>query len=165
MACKEFCKGFLNGNTTTTTNEITIVIQPRTTGMADCTPQSRKLTPLTRCMEHSHRITPKYMVVNFRSLVKPGAIESLQGDLSSQHISIDLCFISETWLHKRFDVNLICPNGFSLITKNRINRIGGEVAIACRNEWKIKRIDIPSNDNNFERLWSEIRPTSASDLC
>ena len=147
-------------NTTTATNEITTVIRPRISGMADCTPQSRArtLTPLTRCMEHSHRVTPKCMVVNSRSLVKPAAIQSLQGDLSSQHI--DLCFISETWLHERFDANLICPNGFSLLSKNRINRIGGGVAIACRNDWKIKRIDIPSNDNNCECLWSEIRPTS-----
>ena len=151
MACKEFRKGFLNENTTTTTNEITKVIRPRITGMADCTPQSRTLTPLTRCMEHSHRITPKCMVVNSCSLVQRGAIQSLQGDLSSQHI--DLCFISETWLHERFDANLICPNGFSLLTKNRINRIGG-VAIACRNDSKIKHIDIPSNDNNFECSWS-----------
>ena len=61
MVCKEFRKGFLNVNTTTATNEITTVIRPRITGMADCTPQSRArtLTPLTRCMEHSHRVTPK----------------------------------------------------------------------------------------------------------
>ena len=124
--------------------------------MADCTPRSRILTPLTRRMEHSHRIIPKCMVVNSRSLVKPGVIRSLQGDLSSQHI--DLCFISETWLHERFDANLICPNGFSLLAKNRISRIGGGVAIACRNDWKIKSIDIPSKDNNFECLWSEIQP-------
>ena len=43
--------------------------------------------------------------------------------------------------------NLICPNGFRLLTKNRINKIGGGVAIACRNDWNIKRIDIPSNAN------------------
>ena len=52
-------------------------------------------------MGHSHLFTPKCMVVNSRSLVKPGAIQSLQGDLSSQHI--DLCFISETWPHQCFD--------------------------------------------------------------
>ena len=131
MACKEFRKGFLNENTTTTTNEVTTLIRPRITGMADCTPRSRILSPLTRRMEHSHRITPKCMIVNSRSLVKPGAIQSLQEDLSSQHI--DLCFISETWLHERFEANLICPNGFSLLAKNRINRIGGGVAIARRN--------------------------------
>lgn len=158
MAWKEFRKGFLNENTITTTNEITTVIRPRISGMADCTPQRRFLTPLTRRMEHSNRITPKCMVVYSSSLVKPGAIQSLQGDLSSQHI--DLCFISETWLHERLDANLICPNGFSLLAKNRSNRIGGGVAIACRNDWKIKRIDIPSNDDNFECLWSEIRPIS-----
>ena len=49
---------------------------------------------------------------------------------------------------------------FQFTNEERIKRIGGGVAIACRNDWKIKRIDIPSNDNNFECLWSEIRPTS-----
>ena len=44
--------------------------------------------------------------------------------------------------------------------KDKVKRIRGGVAIACRNDWKIKRIHIPSNNNNFECLWSEIRPTS-----
>lgn len=53
-------------------------------------------------------------------------------------------------------MNFICLNGFSLLMKNRINRIGGGVVIVCRNDWKIKCIDILFNDNNFECLWLEI---------
>ena len=96
---KGFRKGLLNENTTTA-NEITTVTRPRITGMTDCTPQNkiRTLTPLTR-MEHSYRIIPKCKIVHSCSLVKPGAIQLIQGDLSSQHIG--LCFISDKWLHKR----------------------------------------------------------------
>ena len=43
------------------------------------------------------RQIPKCLVLNARSLVKPDAYPALYAELNSNNI--DLCFISETWLH------------------------------------------------------------------
>ena len=34
----------------------------------------------------------------------------------------------------------ICPQGFTILRKDRINRLGGGVAVMCRNDWKIQEI-------------------------
>ena len=49
--------------------------------------------------------------------------------------------------------NLICPQGFTIIRKDRKNREGGGVAVLCRNNWKIQ--EIPLLCNEFECLWTK----------
>lgn len=79
------------------------------------------------------KAVPRCMVINARSLEKPDAASSLHADLHSN--KVDLCFVSETWLNDEIPPNLMCPNGYILIGKDRFgSRIGGGVAIICRND-------------------------------
>lgn len=57
------------------------------------------------------------------------------------------------------DKNLVCPVGYTLVTKDRLKRAGGGVAIVCRNDWKVKAIEVLA-ENGFECLWVEICPTA-----
>ena len=94
------------------------------------------------------RVTPKCLILNRRSVVKPGAIQTLQAELSTNEI--DLRFTSETWLHDGFDINLVRLAGYTFLTKNGKDRIGGGVEIVCRNDWMMKKIDFKEKD--FECL-------------
>ena len=50
--------------------------------------------------------------------------------------------------------SLICPNGYNLLMKNRWNaRPGGGVAVLCRSDQTIKKMEFQST---FECLWCEI---------
>ena len=50
--------------------------------------------------------------------------------------------------------SLTCPNGYNLLRKNRWNaRSGGGVAILCRSDETIRKMEFQSN---FECLWCEI---------
>ena len=103
------------------------------------------------------KITPNCMVLNARSLVKPDATSGLSTDLSSN--KIDICIVSETWLNSRVSSHLVCPDGYTILRKDRGNqRTGGGVAIICRDDWKIKRLEL---ENDFECLWSEVFTTSS----
>ena len=98
------------------------------------------------------RIVPTFMAANARSLAKPDATISLSTELTTNNI--DLCFISETWLNNNVPSNLICPDGYVIVRKDRADgRRGGGVAIVCRNDWSIRPI---TSGNNFECLWCEI---------
>lgn len=87
------------------------------------------------------KVIPKCLVLNARLIAKPGAVHSLQAELSSNFI--DLCFISETWLHDSFGTSLAV--GYTFLTKNRNDRNGGGVGIICRNDWKVKKLVFPHN--------------------
>lgn len=87
---------------------------------------------------------PKYMVINARSLVKPDAAPALYDELCSKNI--DTCFISESWLNNKVPSSLICPDGYIIMRKDRCDlRIGGGVAIICRNDWQIKSLNYRNN--------------------
>ena len=61
--------------------------------------------------------------------------------------------MSETWLHRNIHSQLVCPSGYTIVRKDRSDsRAGGEVAIACRNDWKIATLD-----NNSIFLLSPVR--------
>ena len=98
------------------------------------------------------RQIPKCLVLNARSLAKPDAYPSLYAELNSN--CIDLCFISETWLHSAISSSLICPPGYSIFRKDRQNSRGGGVAILCRNDWRMEII--PEAENIFECIWMKI---------
>ena len=67
--------------------------------------------------------------------------------------------VSETWLNSRVSSHLVCPVGYTILRKDRGNqRTGGGVALICRNDWKIKRLEF---ENDFECLWSEVFTTNS----
>ena len=78
-------------------------------------------------------------MLNARSLVKPDAYPALYAELNSNNI--DLCFISETWLHSAIPSSLIFHPGYGIARKDRENTRGGGVAILC---------------NMFECIWMRI---------
>ncbi len=98
------------------------------------------------------KVIPKCLVLNARSLAKPDAASALCTEVITN--KIDVCFISEPWLNSRILSSLICPDGFILVRKDRSDeRLGGGVAILCRNDWKINKLDF--NNTVFECLWCE----------
>ena len=77
-------------------------------------------------------------------------------DLSSNKL---FCIVSETWLNSRVSSHLVCPDGYTILRKDRGNqRTGGGVALICRNDWKIKCLEF---ENDFECLWSEVFTTNS----
>ena len=90
------------------------------------------------------RQIPKCLVLNARSLVKPDAYSALRAEINSNNI--DLCFISETWLHSAIPNSLICPPGCNIARKDRKGTRGGGVALLCRNDWKMENV---LNDENI----------------
>ena len=92
------------------------------------------------CLNLVHRqVTPKCLVLNARSLVKPDAASSLCTQVTTN--KIDVCFISETWLNSNVHSSLICPNGYALIRRDRLDaRPGGGVAILCRKIGKLANL-------------------------
>lgn len=104
------------------------------------------------------KIIPKCLVINARSLAKPDAASALNAELSTNNV--DICIISETWLTEKIQSSLICPSGYTIVRKDRsAGRHGGGVAIVCRNDWKVKKLDL---QNNFECLWCEIETKNSN---
>ena len=98
------------------------------------------------------RQIPICLVLNARSLAKPEAYSALYAELNSNNIN--LCFISETWLHSAIPSSLICPTGYCIARRVRQDTSGGGVAILCRNDWRMENIlDV---ENMFECLWIKI---------
>ena len=53
-----------------------------------------------------------------------------------QRISINVLYESETWLNKNIQTQPITPWGYIVHRKDRSDgRIGGGIAIICRNDW------------------------------
>ena len=73
------------------------------------------------------KIIPKCLVMNARSFAKPDALPALHCELKTQ--KADICCVSETWLNQSIPTHLICPEGFSILRKDRTGRQGGGVAI------------------------------------
>ena len=101
----------------------------------------------------SAKLIPKCLVLNTRSLVKPVATSASCTEVTTN--KIDVCFISETWLNRNVHSSFMCPDRYALIRKDRLHvRPGGDVAILCRKDWKINKLDY--NDTVFECLWCGI---------
>ena len=98
------------------------------------------------------RIVRGGFVLNARSLVKPDASAALHLELTNNNV--DFCIITETWLKPAIPSHLVCPNGFSIICKDRENRQVGGVAVICRNDWKLERLH--GFQNPYECLWAKI---------
>ena len=93
------------------------------------------------------KIIPKCLVMNARSLGKPDALPALHCELKTQ--KADICCVSETWLNQSIASQLICPEGFSILRKDRTGRQGGGVAIFCIGDWQSERLD-GKFSNDFE---------------
>ena len=112
----------------------------------------------TRKIPTISKLVPKCVVMNARSLAKPDAAPALYAELKS---NIDVCFVSESWLNKRIPSHLICPDGYTIIRKDRVGaRTGGGVAIICRNDWKIRVLNFKANFE-FETVWCKIQTTNS----
>ena len=75
---------------------------------------------------------------------------------------IDICFVSETWLHDNISSELICPNGYGILRNDRSTpRRGGGVAILYKIDWRISDI-IASK--TFEYLSCKIKRDNAEYL-
>ena len=78
------------------------------------------------------------------------------GEATGFH-SIDLCCLCETWLRSDVDSSLVTPDG-RMLQKDRVNRRGSGAAILCRNDWKMKEIDV--NGNEYECLLAKVSTTN-----
>ena len=97
------------------------------------------------------RMIPRCLVLNARSLVVNPMPSPL---VCGSDNDIDICCISETWLKPIIPDNRVCPDGFSIIRKDRTNYRGGGVATISRNDWKMQIMR--NSDNLFECLWTKI---------
>ena len=79
------------------------------------------------------------MVINTRSVAKMDAFLALAAKLMTSNC--DLCFLTETWLKPIHPTHIVCPSGFCMTRKDRLDRGRGGVAIICREDWKIERLD------------------------
>ena len=104
------------------------------------------------------KVIPKCLVINARSLVKADAFPALYCELTSH--KADVCCISETWLNQNIPSHLICPEGFSILRKDRIGRQGGGVAILCRGDWQLERME-GNFSNEFECLWAKVSTSNS----
>ena len=101
------------------------------------------------------RIVAVGLVLNPRSSVKPVASAALHLELTNNNVNF--CIITETWLKPAISSHVMCPNGFSMIRKDRENRQGGGVAVTCRNDWKLECLH--GFQNPYECLWTKISIT------
>ena len=53
---------------------------------------------------------PQCLVLNARSIVKPDAFSALFAEIKTNN-NIDICCISETWLHYIVCNSQVCPSG------------------------------------------------------
>lgn len=86
------------------------------------------------------KIVPRCIILNARSIVRPNAVPALHAELIAKNI--DICFISETWLNKSINSQVSCLDGYLVVRKDRTgSRKGGEVAVLCRNDFKINALN------------------------
>ena len=53
------------------------------------------------------------------------------------------CFVSESWLSVIIFSHSNWPEGYIMVRKDRAGSpIGGGVAIICRNDWKVKALNV-----------------------
>ena len=53
------------------------------------------------------------------------------------------CLVSESWLSMIILSHSNCPEGYIMVRKDRAGSpIGGSVAIICRNDWKVKALNV-----------------------
>ena len=53
------------------------------------------------------------------------------------------CFVSESWLSMIILSHSNCPESYFMVRKDRAGLlIGGGVAIICRNDWKVKVLNV-----------------------
>ena len=112
----------------------------------DLREQVLSFVPSTRCASLP-RVTPMCLVLNIRSLLKSFAREEIQNELMSN--SIDLCWLSETWLREDIDSSLVTPDGYFMLRKDGVNKRGSGVAILCRNDWMFVCESIYDNSRLF----------------
>ena len=65
------------------------------------------------------------------------------GRLLEGRLVFEDCFVSELWLSMIILSHSNCPEGYIMVRKDRAGSpIGGGVAIICRNDWKVKALNV-----------------------
>ena len=71
--------------------------------------------------------------------------------------SVDMAFITETWLNEKIDDAAVCIDGYSIVRRDRINKKGGGVYAFIKSSIPFK-ILTEFYDINSETLWLYLRP-------
>ena len=68
---------------------------------------------------------------------------SLRRQLFEGRLLFEDCFVSESWLSMIIPSHSNCQEGYVMVRKDRAGSpIGGGVAIICRNDWKVKALNV-----------------------
>ncbi len=97
-------------------------------------------------------LTPglKCLLANARSL--KNKLQDFHAMISTENL--DIVAITETWLDTSVLDHEIIPSGYTIFRRDRINRIGGGVLLAFKNNLIVtRRIDL---EVNCELLWCEL---------
>ena len=66
-----------------------------------------------------------------------------KGQLIEERLLFEDCFVSESWLSMIILLHSNCPEGYIMVRKDRAgSRIGGDFATICRNDWKVKALNV-----------------------
>ncbi len=98
--------------------------------------------------------TPPVFLINARSLVQ--RIDELQIMLDTSNI--DIAAITETWFPAHIDTSVFSIPNFDLISKPRINKRGGGVALYVRNDIEFRTLSEIKVHDDLEVLWIWTRP-------
>jgi hypothetical protein len=69
--------------------------------------------------------------------------------LYTEVVNPALICVCETFFNNKLTNNIVCPNSYSIYRKDRL-KIGGGVAIYCRNDIKSEQVAITQNDNDID---------------
>lgn len=71
----------------------------------------------------------------------------------------DICGITETWYKHDLPAQLVFIPGYALVTKSRVNRIGGGVALYVKHDIYPSQPSNVSVPDDLEVTWIQVRPT------
>ena len=106
-----------------------------------------------------HRVNENYLnILYFNSRSLKNKVNLLHAFMAQKTPSeYDLVFISETWLKPDFTDSLLCPDGYSVIRKDRKDQTrGGGVLVFYKTTLKVFDITSSYDQNIFESLVIEI---------
>ena len=94
-----------------------------------------------------------FILSNVRSLLSK--VEELETVLRSSFIN--MAFITETWLSENVHDSAVAFDGYSLVRRDRVNKLGGGVCAYIKSSIPFKVLQ-DLQDEYFESLWLYLRP-------
>ena len=127
-------------------------------------------TSTTDYTSNHHTKFVRYRVVLFNSKSIKNKTSLLSAFVKQQSVEPDLIFITETWLSEVILDSQVCPEGYSIIRCDRINRIGGGVLVLYRKGLLVTNITTEEStsisdekDIRLEHLCIEVKFSSGND--